>query len=99
MDTDDWGQLQVGRSGAMCAQRSSVGVAAPKSMEDLRRPLLLLGHHFIFLKVRCPSRKLASLIPFTFMVYAQVLLGEQVAELEAADGQTGALVHKPSVLQ
>ena len=69
----------------------------PKSGQELRQKLKLLGHCYIFTQLKYPNRQvLRSIGPNLFSKYADFILGEHVAGLKAKNSR-GETVSAPSL--
>ena len=69
----------------------------PKSGEDLRQRVKLLGHTYLFAQLKFPNRhELRNIGPNLFHKYADFLLGEHVMGLQAKDSR-GEVVATPSL--
>lgn len=95
VEQEAWGAITL--SGAnLRIKRGGVDTGAPMLPEELRTKIKLVGNHFIFAKIRYPTRReLQDIGPGTFIRFVDYLLGEQVWGLEAKD-EADRTVSKPS---
>ena len=100
MSKDDQDQEPLGatidKSGTVKIKKGFGEAQPPKSPEDLRQKIKLLGHSYIFVQLKYPNRAvLRDVTPNLFMKLADYLLGAHIFGLKAKDSQ-GETVSSPS---
>ena len=86
----------VDKAGVIKIRRGYKEGIKPATPEQLRQRIKLLGHTFIFAKIKYPHKAaLRDLEPLHFTKLADYLLGEHIMGLEAKDAK-GEVVSKPT---
>ena len=87
-------------NGTVKIKKSKVESKMLTTPEQLRRKVMLWGHHIIFTKLRYPDKaaQFNELTPFTFTLHANWLLGEEVAEFETK-GSEHSGISRPEFAQ
>ena len=87
----------IDKSGTVKVKKGHGEGKPPKSGEELRQKIKLLGHCYIFVQLKYPNRHiLRNIGPNLFNKYADFLLGEHVAGLRARNSK-GETVSTPSL--
>jgi hypothetical protein len=96
-DQEKWGQLSFNNNtGIVKVKKGAVDNPLPAGSELLRRRLKLVGHHWLYCKLRYPLRRnLQDIDAQTFIKLADYLLGELVSGFGAKD-EKGNVVSKPT---
>eukprot|EP00435_Cladocopium_sp_Y103_P070051 s861_g34.t1 len=85
------------KSGTVKVKRGYGESKPPKSGEELRQRIKLLGHCYLFAQLKFPNRAgLRKINPNLFHKYSDFLLGEHVMQLHAKDSK-GEIVATPSL--
>eukprot|EP00435_Cladocopium_sp_Y103_P029829 s306_g7.t1 len=85
------------KSGTVKVKRGYGESKPPKTGEELRQRIKLLGHCYLFAQLKFPNRaELRKIDPNLFHKYADFLLGEHVMQLHAKDSK-GEIVATPSL--
>ena len=86
VEQESWGTVLMQSSGQIKIKKNGIDTGMPRNPEELRRKLKLVGHHFMFAKIRYPTKAvLSDMHPTTFVKLADFLLGDRVMGLEAKD--------------
>ena len=91
----------IDRSGVVKIKKGHGESAPPKSPEELRQKIKLMGHCYLMTQLKYPNRVvLRDINPYTFNKYADYLMGEHVLGLKAKDakGEVVAAAHLDLVL-
>ncbi|CAL1149061.1 unnamed protein product [Cladocopium goreaui] len=86
----------IDRSGNVRVKKGHGETKPPKTPEELRQRLKLVGHTYVMTQLKFPNRAvLRGLDPNIFMKLADYLLGEHVHGLSAKD-EKGEVISRPS---
>lgn len=95
-DTEPLGAV-IEKSGAVKVKKGHGESRPPKSGEDLRQKIKLMGHSYIFMQLKFPNRQaFRNIGPNLFAKYADFLLGEHVLGLKAKNAK-GEVMAEPSL--
>lgn len=87
----------IDRSGVVKVKKGHGESAPPKSAEELRQKIKLMGHCYLMTQLKFPNRVvLRDINPYTFNKYADYLMGEHVLGLKAKDAK-GDVVAAPTL--
>lgn len=88
---------KIEKSGTVKVKKGYGESKPPKTGEELRQKIKLLGHCYLFTQLKFPNRhELRNIGPNLFNKYADYLLGEHVLGLQAKDSK-GEIVSSPTL--